>query len=87
MQVMFTQRSTHVIKSRAACARSDDLDAGQRSLGKIDGRQGDLLDAQGAVSGGVQELRRQGVVEVGRVGAEAEIDEDIGPRVVQVKGE
>lgn len=43
-----------------------------------------MRQAEGAVSGGVVELRGEGVVEDGDVLTEAEVDEDVGPRVVQL---
>ena len=48
----------------------------------MDGQRG---DAEGAVAGGVPELGGQGDVEVGGVLAEAEVDEDVAPGVVEVE--
>lgn len=73
-----------VVKSVALLTAGDDLDGGLLAFldVEVDGEGG---DAERAVTGGVPELRGEGDVEVGLVEAEAEVDEDVSPRVVELE--
>lgn len=73
-----------VVEGGAAGARGDDLEGGAGAVGDALG-DGELVDAKGAAAGRVPEVGRQRQVKVCRVAAEAQVDKDVGPRVVQVQ--
>ena len=45
-----------------------------------------MRDAEGAAAGGVPKGRGESDVEVGGVGAQTEVEEEVGPVVVEVEG-
>ena len=76
-----------VVERRAAVADRHDLQRGVGALLDVGEVDGELGDAEGAAAGGVPEVGGEGNVEVCDVLAEAEVDEHIGPVVVEVEGE
>ena len=77
---------TYIVQTRAGIPHGDYLDARLGSVRDVQvGRQLQLGDAECPVPCGIPELGGEGVVEVGDVGAEAEVDEDVGPSVMQVE--
>ncbi len=77
---------THIVQCRTTLTESDDLDRTSSAVGRGQPRgKRNAGHAEGAVARLVPERWCEGVVEVGRVIAQAYVDEDIGPRVVQVQ--
>lgn len=76
-----------VVQGGAGLAHGNDLDAG---IGAIVGdetlRKLEQRETKGAVAGHVEKLGRERNVEVGHIVAEAEVDKDVGPGVVQLEG-
>ena len=80
--------STYVVQGTSRLAKRDDLDGAVRSVGRAEASgQRQVWDAEGALARLVPEGRRQSIVEVCDVVAESQVDEDVGPRVVQVQDE
>lgn len=76
-----------VVERVARLAAGDDLQRRKRAVLDVVQRHGELLDAKGAAAGDVEELWREGDVEVCGVCAEAEVDIDVGPGVMELEGE
>lgn len=55
----------------------------QSSVGDIVKSHGELVDAESALAGDVEEVRGEGDVEVCGVCSQAEVDEEVGPGVVK----
>lgn len=73
-----------VVQGTATLASRHDLETGQLALCDLLGQR-ELVDTQRAGAGGVPELRGQGDIEVGRIVAKTEIDEDVAPFMMQVQ--
>lgn len=77
---------TYVVECAARCTTGHDLQRSIHAIRHARRRQhGQRRDAVRAVAGDVEELGRERDVEVARVGAEPEVDEDVRPGVVQVE--
>lgn len=78
------QDGTYVIQGRARLSGCDDLDGGIVAVTRLNGKfQG--RDAVCSFSRNVDELRGEGDIEVAGIGAQAEVDEDIGPLMMQTQ--
>jgi hypothetical protein len=75
-----------VVERAAGAVDGDDLQGAEGAVGDAAALgDGQLVDAERAGVGRVPEVRRQGDVEVGRAVAQAGVDEDVGPVVVQLE--
>lgn len=77
------RKKTHVVQRLAVGTTGDDLDGGVCAVGNFDG-DGQLGPAEVALARDVVEVRGQGDVEVCTL-AEAEVDPNVGPRVVELE--
>ena len=83
---MTTKKKTHVIKRGAGVATRDDLEGGGLPITGQAFGNGERGETEGALAGDVEQLRRQGDVEVGRdVAAQSQVHEQVRPRVVQLQ--
>lgn len=71
-----------VIQGASTGTTGHNLDGSHGAIRNLGG-ECQLLNAELALAGGVEELGSQGDVEVGRVLADAEVDVDVGPGVVE----
>lgn len=75
-----------VVERAAGAVDGDDLQGAEGAVGDAAALgDGQLVDAERAGVGRVPEVRGQGDVEVGRAVAQAGVDEDVGPVVVQLQ--
>jgi hypothetical protein len=75
---------TYVVQGASFVAYGRHLDTGGRTVCNDQiGRQGHLRHTEGSVTSRVPQRQGESVVEVGHVGSEAEVDEDVRPRVMQ----